>query len=291
MTMLYDRKTATLLDHSEGMEKQLEFYYGTFLGRCLLKIFTQRVFSKAYGWYLSSRYSQKKIKKYIDSNPIDLGDYEKDTYTSFNDFFTRKRKNVCWDTDLNNLIAPADSKMSCYEISKDLVLFIKNSQYTLEELLQCNTIPESFAGGKCLVFRLTLSDYHRYIYIDTGYSKKSKSILGVLHTVRSVALSKVKVFARNSREWTVLHTQNFGRVVQIEVGALEVGKIVNHKKKGDFLRGMEKGYFAYGGSTIILLFEKEAVKIDQDILEYSSQEIETIVHIGEKIGVKDRYIY
>jgi phosphatidylserine decarboxylase len=133
-----------------------------------------------------------------------------------------------------------------------------------------------------LVYRLTQDDCHRYIYLDSGEEIEHKYIKGKLHTVRPIS-SKYKVFSQNSREYSVIKTKNFGQVVQIEIGALLVGKIVNYKKE-QFNKFDEKGYFEYGGSTIIQLFKENTIFIDEDIINKSKENIETKVEIGEKIG-------
>ena len=87
-------------------------------------------------------------------------------------------------------------------------------------------------------------------------------------------------------EYTVLETENFGTVVQVEVGAMMVGRIVNHHGTHSFQRGEEKGMFEFGGSTTVLLVKKDQLKVDQDILENSKENIETVVKLGEKIGCR-----
>ena len=82
----------------------------------------------------------------------------------------------------------------------------------------------------------------------------------------------------------MLKTRNFGTMIQIEVGALLVGKIQNHPVT-EFKKGDEKGYFELGGSTIILLTQSN-IAVDEDILENSRKGIETKVHYSERIGVK-----
>ena len=135
-----------------------------------------------------------------------------------------------------------------------------------------------------LVFRLCVDDYHRYSYIDSGYQEENNHIKGVLHTVRPIATNNLNVFTQNEREWVVLHTKNFGDVIEIEVGALMVGKIVNEHSNYEFRKGEEKGYFKFGASTIILIINN--IDIDDDILLNSANDIETIVKLGEKIGRK-----
>ena len=138
-----------------------------------------------------------------------------------------------------------------------------------------------------MIFRLCVDDYHRYCYIDNGIKTENTHIRGEFHTVNPIALERYNVYKRNSREFTILHTENFGDVVYIEVGAMLVGKIKNrHLNEHTFVKGEEKGMFEYGGSTIVLLFEKDYISVDSDILANSAHGYETVVKYGEKIGKK-----
>ena len=282
----YDRQTKQYLEDDFG-SGSLNFLYNTFLGRILLKlIFTRRSISKAYGLYMRSRLSKGKINKFIKKYNISLEEYEDVEYKNFNDFFIKqiKKESRPIDNDKNALISVCDGRLKRYKITNDLRLNIKNTVYSLEELVENREVVEKYAGGECLVLRLSLKDYHRYCYIDNGKHEKNIKIKGILHTVQPISQSRYKVYSKNSREWTILNTQNFGDVIQIEVGAILVGKIKNYYENYTFEKGEEKGYFEFGGSTIVLLFKKDIVKIDEDIIENSKEDIETIVKMGEKIG-------
>ena len=213
---------------------------------------------------------------------------QKQKFTSYNDFFTRKKKDKYLEIDKNknHLISPADSKLTVYDIKENSMFKIKNSYYSINELLNGNKISEKYKNGKILIFRLEPSDYHRYCYIDNGTKTKNIHVQGVFHTVQNIALKKYNVYKKNTREYTILNTENFGKVIQVEVGALIVGRIKNHHEEYKFKKGEEKGYFEFNGSTIILIFKKDKIKIDQDIKENSINHIETIVKYGEKIGTK-----
>lgn len=286
--IVYDRVNKTYYKEKIYKYKQLNFYYNTFLGRIILKFVTCRVISKMYGCYMDSKFSKKKISKFIKSNEIDMTEYENKEYLSFNEFFSRKildeKRPI--DNDLNNLISIADAKLKYVKITDDIRLKIKNTTYSLNELLRNKELSTKYINGDCLILRLTVSDYHRYCYLDNGTQGKNIKIKGVLHTVNSISQDKCKIFAENSREYTVLNTENFGQVVQVEVGALLVGRINNYNENNKFVRGEEKGLFEFGGSTIILLFENGKVKIDEDIVENSLKNIETKIKMGEKIGEK-----
>lgn len=269
-------------------DKTTLFLYNTILGRLLLKILTLRIISKIGGLFLSSSLSKIFIKGFIRKNNINMSDYENIKYKSFNDFFIRKIKSNKRpiNTDKNTLISPCDAKLSYYKINENSMFKIKDSYYSINDLIK-NDISKEYINGYALIFRLCVDDYHRYSYIDNGTKEDNQYIKGVLHTVRPIALNNYNIYKTNSREWTVLITDNFNDVIEIEVGALMVGKIINHHKKHTFKKGEEKGYFKFGGSTIVLLFKENTIKIKKDILNNSLNNIETIVKLGETIGNKN----
>lgn len=272
--MYYDLKNDSYIEFKTS--KSLKFLYTTFFGRCLLKFITTKSISKLFAFYMNSKFSKHKIKKFIVKNHINMEDYENKDYSSFNDFFIR---NIKPDKRIieDNLIAVCDSKLIVYKINKDTTFKIKNSIYTISEL-----IGEDKKYKYALVFRLCVDDYHHYCFPDDGKVLSSKHINGVLHTVQPIAHEKYKVFHKNSREITFLDCVNLGDVCFVEVGAMMVGKIVN-EKKAEFKKGEEKGHFEFGGSTVIMLINKE-INFNEKILENSKKDIETIVKMGKSIG-------
>lgn len=268
-------------------EKALGYLYNTKTGRTILKIITKRSVSKATGKILNSKVSRLGIKKFVKKNNINVEEYEDRKYLSYNDFFTRRlkpgKRMVCMAKSA--LICPCDGRLSVYEIKDDSVFFIKESVYTIADLLEDNALAEEYVGGTCLIFRLSVDDYHRYCYFDWCHKSENKFINGVLHTVNPIVLDKYNVYKKNCREYTVMETENFGKAVQIEVGAMLVGKIKNLHGEGTFSRGTEKGMFEFGGSTIVLLLKKGVCEIDSDIVLNSSENVETIVKMGERIGI------
>ena len=265
--------------------KTLNFFYGTFLGRVILRIMITKFISNLIALYMNSKLSRRRIKKFINKNDINMFEYEYKNYKSYNEFFTRKvipyKRPI--NASKNVLISPCDSKLSIYKITNDLTLKIKDSYYSIDSLIDDDIIDE-YIGGYALVFRLSTDNYHRYCYIDSGNKSKNYKIKGVFHTVQPIALKHYNFYKTNSREWTILNTKNFGRVIHVEVGAMGVGKIVNNHEEYEFKKGEEKGYFEFGGSTIVLLIKKNIVTIDKDIMENSLEGIETIVKYGEGIG-------
>ncbi|MDD2409938.1 MAG: phosphatidylserine decarboxylase [Bacilli bacterium] len=268
-------------------DKFILFFYNTIIGRLLLKLLILNIISKIIGIFLSTRLSKFLIKNFIKKNNINMNDYEDIKYKSFNDFFIRQIKEEKRPINEKNniLISPCDGRFIAYKINNDNLFKIKNSYYNIYDLIKSD-ISNEYINGYALIFRLCVDDYHRYCYIDDGIKTNNYYIKGTLHTVRPVAFNKYNVYKTNSREWTILKTKNFGNVIQIEVGALCVGKIVNHHQKYTFKKGEEKGYFKFGGSTIVLLFKEKTIKVNKEILNNSINNIETIVKLGEKIGNK-----
>ena len=281
-----DRKGNTYIVDS-GQESTLKFLYGTFPGRVFLKFLTCRPVSKLVGLWQSLPFSTLMIDRFILNNNIRMKDYIPVKYRSFNDFFARKirrsRRPICEDKEA--LMSPSDGKVLAFRIKDDLSVKIKNRTYTLNELFNGDEVTEEFAGGFLYVVRLTVDNYHRYSYVDSGRKSDNIFIKGKLHTVNPVALDAVPVFHENCREYTVIDGENIGRHVMMEVGAMLVGRIVNHHGEGLVKRGAEKGYFEFGGSTIVLLTKKDIVP-DNDILFNTRQGVETIVKLGERIGHK-----
>lgn len=282
-------RDGTQIEIQDGQEKLLERLYGNAFGRMLLKPLVNPMVSKLGGWFLSTKTSCMLIDSFIRNNNIDMSQFEDTEYKSYNDFFTRKIKAGARvvDENPNHFISPCDSKLTVLPIDNDCVLTIKNTRYTVASLLRDKKLAKKFEGGQALIFRLCVDDYHRYSYVADGTKSRNRFIPGVLHTVNPISNDYFPIYKENSREYCLIHTEEFGDMVMMEVGALLVGKIVNYHEKAQVRRGREKGYFEFGGSTIVLLLEAGAAQIDEDILKNSAEGFETKVKLGEKIGKKD----
>lgn len=282
---VWDRKK--LIETPEVGAGAMRFAYENPVGRVLTKaILCRKLVSNLYAAWQKSRLSKGKVRKFIVQYQIALDDCTAQDFPNFNAFFTRRRKSYVNQTAENELPAIADSKLTALPIDENRVFTVKGVPYTAAELLENERLAAEYAGGTCLIFRLSPDDYHRYVYPDGGTQEKTVAIKGVLHSVNPIAGS-LGVYRRNARRYTVLHTTHFGDVVQMEVGALLVGRICNHSETtGSFEKLQEKGYFEYGGSTVILLLKKDTVTVDADILKYSAKGIETKVKIGERIAAQ-----
>jgi phosphatidylserine decarboxylase len=210
-------------------------------------------------------------------------------FKSFNDFFCRELTPEArpitnrWST----LTSPVDGRVLIYEdIDLDKLVQVKGYTYSLKELLKDYSTASNYNGGVCMIFRLCPTDYHRFHFIDNGSCSKTNKIDGAFYSVNPIALKKIpELYCKNKREWSIFHSDNFGDVLQVEVGATCVGTIIQrYQEDCPVKKGQEKGYFKFGGSTVILFFEPEKIKVDKDIIKQSNLGIETKVLMGEKIG-------
>ena len=183
------------------------------------------------------------------------------------------------------LISPCDCLATVYPIQENTTFSIKNTEYTLRSLLRSPRLAKRFRGGYAYILRLTVEDYHRYLYSVSGKQSKNYHIDGTFHTVNPIANDYLPIYKENTREYTVIHSKEFGDVLQMEVGALLVGKISNHKQSTVVTRGEEKGFFEYGGSTIVVLTQKGRVTPRSDLLTNSKNGYETKVLQAHPLGI------
>lgn len=282
---MIDRKTKKIYRiKTSGI---LRFFYKTLLGRIILKRFANRRFANVVGKFMNTKFSllfKNSLEKKLET---DYYMYEKDDFTSYNDFFCRKIKDKYLKVNQNpkSFISPCDSKLTILRISDNDYFEVKRSKYRLHDLVDDDII-NKYKNGYVLIFRLEVTDYHRYCYPVSGTRTDYTHIDGILHTVQPIVYDKYQVFHRNSREWCELNSKDFGKVLMIEVGAMCIGKITNDHEEKEFKKGDEKGHFEFGGSTIILVVKDKKVLFDKDIIYNSKHNLETIVKYGERIGVK-----
>ena len=267
------------MNGNDGMVKVL---YTTVLGRMILKSIHLFRLDRLIVCFLKSRWSVPYLKWYMKRYGIMPGDEE--PYRSFHAFFAREKKQADIDVTPEHLISPCDGWLSVYRVTQSSVFYIKGTYYRVEDFLKDNTLAKNYEGGTCLVFRLCPYDYHHYIYIDNGYQGRNHFIPGTLHSVQPIACSTYPVYTQNRRSWCLLTTENFGPVVQAEIGALIVGGIVNHRENARVCKGMEKGRFELAGSTIVLLFEPGRIRLLSGLKEKLSEDREVRVEMGQWIG-------
>ncbi|MDW8802973.1 phosphatidylserine decarboxylase [Clostridium sp. A1-XYC3] len=294
MVKFYNRQTKSYEIEQVAGDKYLQWTYSSPIGMRLLELLVKKkIFSSIYGSYCDSKRSRKKISSFVKNFDINMSHSEKklEQFQSFNDFFTRKLKKEVRpiDMNLNSLISPGDGRLLAYEnINLDELVQIKGYTYSFNKLINNSELLSKFSEGTCLVLRLCPTDYHRFHFVDNGVCEDTTKVKGDYYSVNPIALEKIpELFCRNKREWSIFHSENFGDILLIEVGATCVGSIIQtYPPNVKIKKGDEKGYFKFGGSTTVLFIEKNRIKIDEDIIMESKKGYETRVFMGEKIGQK-----
>ncbi|MDV4151675.1 phosphatidylserine decarboxylase [Clostridium sp. AL.422] len=294
MIRVYNRKTKNYEVEKVAGGNYIKWSYESPVGKNFTElILKKKLFSKLYGTYCDTPFSKKKISKFIDDFNIDMDISTNtiDDFKNFNDFFVRSLKEEARPINIDNnvLISPGDGRLFAYEnISINKLIQVKGIHYSLSELIEDNDLAKDYEGGTCLVLRLCPTDYHRFHFVDNGIPLENHFIKGNYYSVNPVALERIpKLYCQNKREWSVFKSENFGDILHIEVGATCVGTIIQtYSADKRVSKGAEKGYFKFGGSTTILFFKKNTIKIDEDIIKQTNLGYETMVLMGESIGNK-----
>ena len=231
-------------------------------------------FSYFYGYLQKKSFSQRKIAPFIQKFQMNTEEFERATFASFNDFFIRKLKKERRPLSSSPALLPADGRYRVFEEAGQFV--IKGKAFDLETLLG-----EKGIEGAIVIGRLAPVDYHRFHFPVDGVAHEARLINGPLYSVNPAAVfHNIAVLTENKRVVTQIDTEAFGAVYMVEVGATYVGSIVQTYMPGPIKRGDEKGYFQFGGSCIILVFEKGSITFDSDLF-YG---LEVYAEMGTSLG-------
>lgn len=289
--LLYNRQTGALEKERVYGRKWMDLFYGTPTGRRITNLLLcRRPLSRIYGWLQTRPRSRTKIQAFVKQYRINLAQavVPPEGFASFNDFFIRRLQPGArpFSEDPSDFISPADSRLQVYPIRQGFSLEVKGLRMTLPRLLGQSKMENRHQGGLCLCFRLAPCDYHRFGYPSRGVQGRVHSVGGLFHSVSPLAMRhKPDVLASNFRQWCLVQTELWGTLIQVEVGAMMVGSIVQHNPAGcRCQRAEEKGYFQFGGSTVLVIVEPGRLRVDDDILAQSERGIETLVRYGETVG-------
>jgi phosphatidylserine decarboxylase len=288
----WDQKNACMQTEAIFGEGAIRWLYETQAGLALTKgVLSRRLFSTAYGALQNSRMSARKIPKFIRDFEVPMEEFEGTEFKSFNEFFIRKFKPGKREFAAHPSTMPAFAEgryLAYSSLSEDSRFPIKGMRLTASELLSSPDKARRFVGGPAFIARLCPVDYHRYHYPCAGTTVDHYSIEGALHSVNPIALgAKPDIFITNERRVALLDTRDFGQLAYVEVGALCVGKIVQtHDESAPFARGQEKGYFLFGGSSIVLLGEPSKWKPSQELLERTAAGTETLIQLGSPVAAR-----
>jgi phosphatidylserine decarboxylase len=267
----------------------LRFTYENPLGALPLHALVKRAaFSRWYGRRMDAPASRAKITPFLATYGVDISEFADapDSFRTFNEFFYRKLKRQA------RPIAPGDDVITFPADGRHLVLpdiancddfFIKGTRFDLSALLRDAALAERFARGSMLISRLCPVDYHRFHFPCAGTPGAARLINGPLYSVSPIALRRrASIHWENKREITVLRTPGLGEVLLLEVGATCVGSIVQTYTPGTAVdKGAEKGYFRFGGSCFITIFEPGKIRFSDDLVENSKAGHEVYARMGD----------
>lgn len=293
--LVHDRRSGAMVEERVLGDRLLRLAYASPVKPLLAwPLFGTAFFSRLLGWYADTAFSRRKIEATASQLGINLDEciIPPGGFASFNDFFCRRLQPGARPHDPNQQVvtSPADCRLTVWpQLKGDTCLPVKGASFTVPELLgqPGADLVDAFAYGALCVCRLCPADYHRYHYPADGREIRRWRIGDKWHSVNPLALARnIKVFTTNIREVSILDLDVFGRAAFIEVGAFGVAAITQTHPSLNFHKGDEKGFFSFGGSTIIMLFQPDCIQFDQDLIDNSGNGVETLVQTGQQIAVR-----
>ncbi len=281
----YTKQIETEQVCSEGF---LQFLYTNIVGKFILHALVKRkFFSKIFGIWADSKISKNAALKFIVNYSIDTREMlaPPASYKCFNDFFTRELKHTArpLSENINDVSTAADGRHLAFEnISEATSIYAKGQKFSLRKFLDAEEFVQRFKGGSCIISRLCPTDYHRFHFPVSGKIVKQTEIDGALFSVSPIALSRrLEYFFENKRMLTLIELDSGKHCLMVEVGATNVGSIIQLKKVGDTVkRGECKGFFKFGGSCVATFFEKDILKINKAFLDISAEAIESFYKVN-----------
>ncbi len=277
-------------------DKAVSWLYDSASGRALTNFLIRKPLSQVYGMVQNSSLTERKVIPFIRDFNINMDDYKIEEgrtpeapFSSFNNFFIRQFKEGARDFSQESNVMPAFCEARYFgheSLNNEVSIPVKGKNWLAKDLVANEKWASVFEDGPCLLARLCPVDYHRFHFPVSGNILDDYRVSGLLHSVNPLALAKVpEVFSVNERHISILDTPEFGKLAYIEVGAICVGKIVQSRElKGSFERGEEKGYFLFGGSTVIVLGEKGRWTPDSVVIENTKKGTEVYQKLGSPIA-------
>lgn len=286
----YNRHTQAMETEQVYGEAFLKWTYANPFGKLALHSFVKRpFFSRWYGKRMDHPDSRKKVAPFIRDYAMDVAEFadEPESFATFNEFFYRKLKKDARPIAETRAVFPADGRHLGFQNVADAKgVFVKGQQFDVDALIDDPGISTRYRGGSLVLSRLCPVDYHRFHFPVSGTAGATRLINGPLFSVSPIALGRnLSYLWENKRTVTEIGTEDMGTVLMLEIGATCVGSILQTSDDNSKVcKGDEKGYFAFGGSSTITIFEPGAIKLADDLLENSSKHIETYARMGDAMG-------
>lgn len=289
----YNRYTGSIETESVYGERWLRWAYENPLGRLTLPLLCARPwFSRWYGKRMSQSSTRSRIPQFIRDYSVDTNEYIEPVggFGSFNDFFMRRLKPSARpiDNTPESVIFPADGRHLGFENAEDVEgVFIKGQRWNIDLLIGNSELTEQFRNGILVLSRLCPVDYHHFHFAAAGRPEAAKEVGGALYSVSPIALRRnLDYMWRNYRQVTIVDNPEIGKFLQIEIGATNVGTIIQNFLPGTEVgKGDHKGCFSFGGSSVITIFPKGSIALAKDLVDYSQKQTEIYARMGDKMGI------
>jgi len=268
----------------------LRWAYGNPLGKLALHSFVKRpFFSKWYGNRMNQPKTSGRVGPFLETYGLSDEDFIKkpSEFSSFNDFFYRKLKPEARPLAQSPVVLPADGRHLGFTKASGISgVFVKGQEFDVAGLLGSAELAKKYQDSPLLLSRLCPVDYHRFHFPCAGIPGETRVLNGPLFSVSPLALrQRLSYLWENKRTITELKTEKMGTVICMEIGATCVGSIHQTFTPGQPVdKGDEKGYFAFGGSSTLLLFEPGTVQLDPDLLKSSAQQMELYAKVRTSAG-------
>jgi len=291
--LFFNRHTGQVEQESVYGESWLRWVYGSWTGRLTGALVARRLwFSRWYGWRMNQPATRAKIRPFIDSFHLDVSEFadSPESFASFNEFFFRRLRPGARpiDPDPNAAVFPADGRhLGFADLSTTRSFFVKGQTFDLPAFLRDPERVRRYAGGPAVFSRLCPVDYHRFHFPVGGTPGQPARINGWLWSVSPIALRRNLSLLWENRRWlTEIESPTFGRVLMAEIGATNVGSTAYTFQPGQWMsKGLEKGYFRFGASAVLTLFEPGRVRLADDLLACSRQAQELYARMGSPMAL------
>ncbi len=292
----FDRYLNASQEEAVYGEWALRLVYENRIGRLIgLPVVARPFFSKIFGWYMRRPASRAKIRPFIEQYRLDPGEFKDpiEQFDSFNAFFCRQLRpgSRPIDPDPNAIVFPADGRhLGWQEIGREQQVFVKGQKWDLDGLLNGNReLISRFDRCTLILSRLCPVDYHHFHFPAPGCQIEQHWHGNRLFSVSPIALRhKLSCLWENKRCVSLIRSDQVGDYCQIEIGATNVGTIrYNPQEAGQPVnKGDPKGWFEFGGSSVITLFQNNRVKLANDLVRLTNEGMELYARVGDRMGVK-----
>jgi phosphatidylserine decarboxylase len=270
----------------------LRWAYGTMPGRLSLHVLAKRAFfSRWYGWRMDQPASRARIAPFLREFGLDPAEFADppDSFRTFNEFFYRRLKPSArpMAPSPDAIVFPADGRhLGFARLSATDSFFVKGQRFDLRAFLRDDALARRYDGGAAVFSRLCPVDYHRFHFPVAGRPSEVRRIEGWLWSVSPIALRQNLAILWENRRWLCeIESERAGKVLMAEIGATNVGSAVHSfRVGGEVAKGDEKGYFRFGGSAVLTLFEPGRVELAEDLIKHSAAGLELYTHMGDRLG-------